>query len=75
MQILENIYGKDHIAVANERLKLVSIARATNARDETQRNLALVDQVMRIHYGPDYQSMLDLEAFNDLQDVDMASCA
>jgi hypothetical protein len=68
-QILENIYSKDHIAVANERLKLASIALAANAGNEAQSSLALVDQVMRVHYGADYRSLLHLEAFYQLEGI------
>lgn len=74
-QILENIYSRDHIAVANERLKLASIALAANDDNEVQSNLALVDQVMRVHYGADYRSMLHLEDFHQLQGIWCGECA
>jgi len=68
-QILENIYSKDHIAVANERLKLASIALAAGAHEEVQRNLAVVDQVMRVHYGADYRSLLHLQSFHQVERI------
>lgn len=66
IQILENIYGKDHIAVANERLKLASIALAAGAGDEVRNNLELANQVMKIHYGADHPTSLHLDAFHQL---------
>ncbi|KAG0622547.1 hypothetical protein M758_3G105700 [Ceratodon purpureus] len=66
IQILEKIYGKDHIAVANERLKLASIALAAGAGDEVRSNLALANDVMRIHYGSDHPTSVHLDAFHQL---------
>ena len=66
LQILENIYGADHIAVANERLKLASIALAAGAGDEARNNLALANGVMRIHYGADHPTSVHLDAFHQL---------
>ena len=66
LQILENIYGKNHIAVANERLKLASIALAAGSGDEARSNLALANKVMKIHYGADHPTSLHLDAFHQL---------
>lgn len=63
MQILEIIYGKDHIAVANERLKLVSITILAGHTEEARTNLTLADHVMAIHYGPDFLSMLPFQGY------------
>ncbi len=57
LQILEQVYSKDHIAVANERLKLTSIAHAAGDTKCALLNLSIVDRIMRIHYGPHYSVM------------------
>ncbi|KAH8969183.1 hypothetical protein BDL97_02G021200 [Sphagnum fallax] len=57
IQILEQVYSQDHIAVANERLKLTSIAHAAGDTKCALLNLGIVDRIMRIHYGLHYSVM------------------
>ncbi|EFJ23288.1 hypothetical protein SELMODRAFT_415607 [Selaginella moellendorffii] len=61
IEILERIYGKDHIAMAYERLKLASIAGITGAAREC---LAMAERTFSFYYGFDYGAV-----FPDLKRV------
>ncbi|XP_024539432.1 histone-lysine N-methyltransferase ASHR1 [Selaginella moellendorffii] len=65
IEILERIYGKDHIAMAYERLKLASIAGITGAAREC---LAMAERTFSFYYGFDYGAVFpDLKRLTSLE--------
>lgn len=57
VQILERLYNSDHIVVANELVKLVSIALMLNKYECAKKNLARINHVFTTHYGGNYAKM------------------
>ncbi|XP_057873412.2 uncharacterized protein LOC131079464 isoform X1 [Cryptomeria japonica] len=56
-KILEKLYHSDHIVVANELVKLVSIEHMLNKYECAKKNLARIDNVFSRHYGHNYAKM------------------
>lgn len=51
IQILEKLYHNDHIVIANELVKLVSIALALNKYEYAKKNFVRIDSIFSRHYG------------------------
>lgn len=56
VRTLDLLYGEGHIAVANERLKLASIAMVAGETEFAKTQLAQVQRVLRVHYGAAYEN-------------------
>ncbi|KAJ7564788.1 hypothetical protein O6H91_02G033600 [Diphasiastrum complanatum] len=56
IKILEKLYGEDHIVVANERMKLATIAFAADDLEQAQNNLEIVKHVYGTYYGPNFRT-------------------
>lgn len=57
IQILEKLYHSDHIAIANELVKLVSIGLSMNKYVSSKNKLARIDHIFSRHYGCNYVKM------------------
>lgn len=57
IQILEKLYHSDHIVIANELVKLVSIELSLNKYACAKKNLARIDHIFSRHYGCNYVKM------------------
>lgn len=57
IQILEKLYHSDHIVIANELVKLVSIELSVNNYACAKKNLARIDHIFSRHYGCNYVKM------------------